>query len=253
LPSEDINEELLRLWKRVKQLEGQLAEERDIEATKGLGEEKDIAGIAPVKTEISSGAVDDSPGFIDRLALTEETLPKWGETIEAIRKDIELIGKIMEAATTDVQRGNTQGSGFAARLIIARRVAQQLTKPTEHIWSLSNMFVSQLHDVDEGVRILIERAPLEIQENPDSKAKSCMFLRSIQNLSASTHDSLGSIQGMVDTIAPLENMSRDMRPALRRLKQGLTIMIESRDITNEWVNLIEVSGITFEDQETQPH
>jgi hypothetical protein len=52
---------------------------------------------------------------------------------------------------------------------------------------------------------------------------------------------------------PLENLSRDMRPVLRRLKQGLAIMIESRDITDEWIDLIEVSGITFEDQETQPH
>ncbi len=216
-------------------------------------EERDIAATSQEITEIPSGAEDDSPGFIDRLAIAEETLPKWQETLVAIRKDIELIGNIMNEGTADIQRGNTQGKGFAARLIVARRLAQQLVEPTEHIWSLSNKSATQLHEVDEGFRIIIGRAPLEIQENPDSKTSLCTFFRAVRSLSTSAHDGLGSVQRMIDTIPPIERMSRDMRPALRRLKQGLAILVESRDITDEWVNLIEVSGVACEDQDAQPH
>ena len=53
---------------------------------------------------------------------------------------------------------------------------------------------------------------------------------------------------MIETIAPIEKMSRDMRPALRRLRQGLTIMVEAREVSDEWVQLIDGSGIRCEDQ-----
>lgn len=68
-------------------------------------------------------AADDSPGLLDRLAAAEETLPQWQTTLEATSQEILLIGRIMQEATADMERGNAQGKGFAARLAIARRIS----------------------------------------------------------------------------------------------------------------------------------
>jgi hypothetical protein len=55
---------------------------------------------------------------------------------------------------------------------------------------------------------------------------------------------------MIDAIEPLEKMSRDLRPVLRRLKQGLTILIESTEVISEWLNLIDETGIICEEDKT---
>ena len=103
--------------------------------------EETTAAVVPQANEMSEGNIDESPGTIDLLAKGEETLLKWPETLNAITQNVELIGKIMKESTTVIQRGDSQGKGFSARLIVARHTAIQLEKPTEDIYSLSNELV----------------------------------------------------------------------------------------------------------------
>jgi hypothetical protein len=48
------------------------------------------------------------------------------------------------------------GRGFAGRLSVIRRVAQQLSEPADRIMSYGNRFTSQLYEVDAGLRTIIE-------------------------------------------------------------------------------------------------
>lgn len=222
---------------------------RLVEANKHA-EETTTAITAQIE-EIPEESKDDSPGVIDSLANSEERLLKLPETLNAITQDINQIGQIMREATDDIQRGDAQGKGFAARLIVARRTAARLGEPTERIWSLSNVFASQLHDVDAGFRIIIERAPSEIKDNPDTKPNFCTFFETVRNMSNASNGAIESFHRMFIASEPLEKMSRDLRPVLRRLKQGLTILIESAGVSKEWVHLIEASGIVCKDTTAQ--
>lgn len=149
----------------------------------------------------------------------------------------------MGEATANIERGDSQGKGFAARLAVTRALSAKLREPSERIWASGNDFASQLHRVDEGVRLIIERLPSEIQENPDSKSEACSFFQTIRELSASADEGLDSTQEMIDGIAPIEAMSRDLRVPLRRLREGLTMMLEAREVTDEWVQSIDVAGV----------
>lgn len=213
--------------------------------------EETTAAISSQVVEVPKGKIDEVPGVLDKLASAEEKLRKWPDTLKATTQNVELIAKIMQESTNDINKANSQGAGFAARLIVVRRMALQLEEPTKNIWSLSNEFVSQVHSVDEGFRIIIERAPAEINDNPDAKANFCNFFDKVRELTASSHSALESTQVMIDTIEPLERMSRDLRPVLRRLRQGLTIMVESREVIDEWVHLIESSGVVGEGADAQ--
>jgi len=193
---------------------------------------------------------DDSPGFLDRMATVEETLPKLAETVESIGRDIEHIGQVMREAAADIQRSDKQAKGFTARLIVARKVAHLLTEPAERIWSFGNAFASQLHEVDQGIRLIIERSTVEVQQNPDSRVAVCTFFEAIRSMSANANVGLTSMQGMIDAIGPIEKISRDLRPVLRRLRQGLTTMVEGREVSDEWVQLIERAGIPCDDLAT---
>ena len=139
--------------------------------------------------------------------------------------------------------GDAQGKGFKGRIIIARRLGLQLVEPTERIGILCNNYASQTHSVDGGFRLLIDHAPKEVNGKPETKQTFCNFFNSIRQLDMNAQIALGKTQTMIDSIGALENLSRDLRPVLRHLRQGLTILVESREVMDEWVRLIEASGL----------
>jgi TIR domain len=210
-------------------------------------EKVDVATGASEALTTSAENEDDSPGFLDKMASAEDTLPKLTATITAISSDLELIGRTMEEATIDIQQRQALTSGFAARVLVARKVARLLAEPVERVWSLGNEYVSQLHEVDQGFRTIIERSTLELQQNGESKSAVCSFFGAVRSMSAAAHDGLNSAQGMIDAIGPIEGLSRDLRPVLRRLRQGLTTMVEAREVSDEWIGLIRESGIDCEE------
>ena len=219
---------------------------RLVEANKRAEKEGVTADVLSVQ-DPSTDATDDSPGVIDRLAQAEETLPEWNATLENIGREIESIGKLLRESTTEMTTQNSQGRGFAGRVRVARRLAQSLGEPVERIWSFGNLFVTQLHNVDTGFRTLIEAAAAEVENSPDSRATICEFFASIRRMAAAAAEMFSSIQVMTDTFAPLERMSRDLRPALRRLRQGLTTMTEAHEVMAEWVRLVDETGINCGD------
>ncbi|MDQ7794519.1 MAG: toll/interleukin-1 receptor domain-containing protein [bacterium] len=213
------------------------------QANQDAGLAEGVSTTPQIDLRLEEGMTNDSPGLLDRLAKAEEALPKSNDILRLISQDINLIGQIMTEGTACIKRADQQGKGFAARLVTVRRVASQLDCPTQRIWEWSNEYASHLHDINTGFRDLIERAPAEVQENPDSQAGFCDFFRSVTRVSAAASAALESIQKMIDACAPLKGMSRDLRPPLRRLEKGLTIMVEGGQVMNEWVQLIQASGI----------
>lgn len=210
-------------------------------------EETNVAAAASTQGLEWQEDTDDPPGRLDQLAAAEEALPQWQTTLEAIEEEITSIGQIMEDGSADIERGNAQGKGFAARLTIARKLSQSLREPSENVYSLGNKFASQLHQIDPGFRAIIEQAPAEIRDDPATQTEACSFFEMIRELSASAHEALQSMQEMIDAISPVEAMSRDLRDPLRRLKQGLTLIVEARDVIGEWVQMIDASGIDCDD------
>ena len=244
-------------WRELRYAEVESAEYR--KAVAGLvdrlvranrqAEEVDVAGTAlRIEEDAFDTLEDDEPGLIDQLAGAETTLPKWRETLEKMTQEMEKIGRVLQEATADINKADRQGRGsFAQRLGVAKKLGRHLADPVERISTFGNEFVSQLHDVDQGIRAFIERASTEIEIEPDAKEGVCEFFSAVCELSAAATEGLGSVQEMINTIEPIERMSRDLRPVLRRLRKGLTVMVEGRDVSDSWVDLIESSGIDCSD------
>jgi hypothetical protein len=107
----------------------------------------------------------------------------------------------MEEASRDIDHGDSLGKGFAARrLTIARRVAQKLLEPSERVFSLATSFTSQLHKVDEGLRVIIERAPSEISEDPSAAEKFCEFFDAVRLLSAARRGESDLVKRQVEVV-----------------------------------------------------
>jgi hypothetical protein len=201
-------------------------------------EHVDIATAAQ-KAEISVSSEESEDGTLDKLATLEEAMPRWADTLDSIGREIEAIGSLMDRGTADIEQGEKQGKGFAARLHVARRVAGDLEEPVAKIERLAQDFVADLNHIDMGVRTILAQAENETSDDPDALATYCEFLDSIRFLSASAHDGLGSVEGMIAASGSIEKLSKDMRAPVRRLRTSLVAMVEAREITDSWVDLIE--------------
>ena len=206
-------------------------------------EEANVDEAAPEMEGETGGEGENTLGTIDRLAMYEEALPKLSDTTTEIAKQINIIGEVMREGKLEIVKVGTGRGAFGRRIQVARRVTMKLTGPTDKISMLTNQYASQLHDVDEGIRIIIKQAAPEIEENPDVKTEFCHFFESVETLLEASHSGRSGIQKMVDAVAPIEKTSRDLRPVIRRLRQALTIMLESSEVCDHWKDSIKSSGV----------
>jgi hypothetical protein len=220
--------------------------ERLVDANR-QAERSEVAPTVPQQQVVHEGTHDDSPGFLDQMATAEETLPRLGETITAIGKAMEFIGNLAVEATADMKRGEKQAPGFAARLLATRKLAQRMGEPVDQIWSLTDRYASQLHDVDDGFRVLIERGRIEVQQDPNARGPICTFFDAVRSMSVNGQSSRENLRSFIGAVEPIEKMSRDLRPVVRRLREALTRMIEAGEVIGEWVGLIDATGVNCEE------
>ena len=139
---------------------------RLIEANKRAEE----VSIAEAAAGVEGEEGDDALGTIDRIAQAEEAWPPLNATIIEIGGWLASIGTLLETAYSDTNpaEGGVRG-GFVHQRSVARRLATELSGPTDRISTLSNQFASHLHDVDDGFRAIIEQGAVEVEEKPESK------------------------------------------------------------------------------------
>lgn len=186
---------------------------------------------------------DDGPGFLDRVAEGEEALPLLVERVTLLDRAVNVLGELATRSNLEVKRGDSQRKGYAARLLVAKRLAGDLGPVAEHIHSVANEIATQFHSVDDGYRAIIERASDAVAADPTSKEHICSFFSSVRGVSESAHSALQSIEEMITTFGSLESLARDLRPPLRRLREGLTTVVETRQISDAWIRLIDESGV----------
>jgi hypothetical protein len=141
-----------------------------------------------------------------------------------------------------MREGDKQGKGFAARLTVARQFGRNIEPHSQRLEELGNEFTTQLYDVDGGIRALVAQADVEA-EDPESRKAACEFFDLIRSMAASSRGGLAGLKSIVDSITPVEGMSRDMRAPLRKMRKALTVMVEGQAVIDEWVRLIDESSV----------
>ena len=205
---------------------------------------EDKRRIETPRAEDAESSEEEPFGLIDRLANLEETMPKWKDTSESIAGGIEEVGQAMREATKKIRNRPAGPAEFVYRKQVARQLAQQLEAPANSIFGNGHEFASQLLAVDDGIRTLIDLGTKEAKEAGENEREAlCKFFAIVRSLASSVRESLEAVKNMVGILFNLQNLSRDLRPVLRRLSGGLTAMVEAREVTDEWVKLIESSGI----------
>jgi hypothetical protein len=199
----------------------------------------------PPVADGGSGAGDgeeEEPGSLEVLQGAIDGMAQWSETLNELGENITRVGDIMAAGTAQIDKA-TPKTEIAVRLRALKSVAMELEQPVDEIDRLSQAFSQNLYDVDSGVRYAIEQAPIEVATGAMELLDACEFFQTIRDFAGSAEAGLGSTQDMVNSIAPIEKLSRDIRPVLRTLRKALTLMVEGRDVIRSWVTLIDDTGL----------
>ncbi|MBN9109619.1 MAG: TIR domain-containing protein [Pseudonocardia sp.] len=180
---------------------------------------------------------DDSPGFIDRVVRAEQAMTEWAATLTSLQEPIVAVGEVTKAAGERVTEADRRGAGMAGRLEVFRQLSEDLSPHADSIQELGNSFASQMNDVDSGIQAIFDQAAEELRDesNPQLPEQLATFVDQLRTLAGAANEGLGALQGMVDAIAGVENQSRSLRPVLRKLRLGLTVLIDGRDVMNSWV------------------
>lgn len=209
----------------------------------------ELANIANPPTIPDAENDDDTPGDFDLMVQAENAMPEWSATIGQIGKEIETIGAIVTGGTEKINAANAKSNTFAARLTVLRQVAGDLQVPTENVRELGESFTKQLNDIDEGVLVIIGSLQNEIESGGEKERREiCGFMDSMRNLAEHSDVGLGSLDGLVKSMQPLESSSRDLRAPLRTMRRALTAMTEGREVINSWVahlNKLEINCDPF--------
>jgi methyl-accepting chemotaxis protein len=163
--------------------------------------------------------------------------------VYSIAHEIEAVGQIMTEATEEIQRLDRAGKGFGGRLHVAKKTARRLAEPSDHLAQLGGTFASQMHQVDGGIRALIQAVAEADPVDADELTPVCEFFSAIRLMAAASEPGLAQVEEMVNQATALETQSRDLRAPLRRMRHGLTLMLEARAVVREWVRMIDASGV----------
>lgn len=171
-------------------------------------------------------------------------MPLWGAVLEAISAETVALASVFEKGTASIAQADARGAGAAGRIRVAREVTRDLEPIADRFTALANDYVTQMHDVDAGLRALIDGASQQSSElSADDLAAVCGFFATIREFHGTVSEALSGAREMAASMEPMEKMSRDLRKPLRELRRALTMMDEAQGVVEQWVAMIDASPV----------
>lgn len=192
---------------------------------------EDVDRTEPADPEVDD---DDAPGLIDLAEDAEPAMAAWAETLNQLTPASNALNEIFNAASLKMLDANDHPNSFAAKIVIARKLAQDVEETLQAIERLSKDYSFGLLRVDPGVRVMLEMAA-----NADDAGARAGFAKSLQELIDSSIVASESVRGAADAARANAGLSRDLRPVLRRFETALRNIVDGVSTIKAWQPLLD--------------
>lgn len=190
----------------------------------------------PVVLEGGEGLPEGSaeeiePGVIDRLAATEEAMPKAAELLRKLGQHLEEVNEQAERAGRDLQGAAARGQGVRAALTVTDRLAHELSPPAAAIAGIGHEYGQVLAEVDSGMH-----AKLDLIEEADARraVDDDRFLGEILDMVNAAKQAEAGLTDLLESAEPISKLSRSLRAPLVDLKDGLLGVLDGNALIEEW-------------------
>jgi hypothetical protein len=192
----------------------------------------------PETMTTASPGNEEPPGLIDIMAEAEVAMPRWVGVIEQFPAIFEEIQAATDDTTAQVERLDAAGKGFAGRLVAARQLSQRLSSPAQEILELGTRYASELAAVDAGILTLI-RSGQEQDLSDEDRSALCDLFAQIKEVAVVSRANTDQMRELVSILEDTSGLSRELRPPLKKMGDGLRRVADGQAIIDEWVRQID--------------
>ncbi|QNE20096.1 hypothetical protein F1D05_22000 [Kribbella qitaiheensis] len=178
----------------------------------------------------SSEVEPDVPGFIDVLAEGEEGTTDIGVRLDAAAKLIEIIGEVVSSAAADLNAPDQQAKGFAHRLQVARKLAQDLDQPASDLEIEINGFATSINSVDAATQYILG----VLAEDPEQLEGSREYLTAITGLADVAEGTTAAVTEMMHNSRDLQKVAKDLKQVGNKISGALSQYLRGVAIIVSW-------------------
>lgn len=200
--------------------------------------------IASIATD-SDADVAEMPGFLDLMAEMEAEIPEWLAAIQGFPEPISEIGTLATEAAAEMEVANTSPKPFAQRILVVRKLADRLREPAATISRLGDEYAAHLVGVDAGMRAFITQAKEEDLDEGTHESVAGFFA-SVLSAAGASRSTVANLKELVASMDAPARQSKDLRPVLSEISQGLQAVLDGQTIFDEWERLIGETGLVPE-------
>jgi len=159
----------------------------------------------------------EPPGTLDLLADLEEELPRLPETLNEATAVMNELAAIATKYTERTSQATARGEGTKARLALLASYGQAIEADAIRLDELSRFFADQVDKIEPGVISLLD----QISSSESVSAVAQAFVTSLRELAHKSVEASHTTEGFYASLAGLENLSKQVRPRIRLLKQAV--------------------------------
>jgi hypothetical protein len=175
---------------------------------------------------------EDAPGLIDLVQDVEPALQEYGETVSRLTPPTELFNELVRASAEEMAAANDRPNAFAAKIVLARKLAADVEAPLSEIEDLSKRYSMGLLRLDPGIQALLQMLDSQGEEERDA------FLATLNNFVAMGKQTAASVRTAADSAKANAGLSKDLRPVLRRFETAMRNIADATRIMDSWEQVV---------------
>lgn len=206
-----------------------------VAATRIWFEGGEVNETLPMGLEPAVNDEDEGPGFLEKLADTEEGIITLGQALTTTTSIVEEVSRVFTDGAAKINGLSQSHGASAAKLAIANRVAALLEDPSARLKICAGEYTQSIDRIEPGLTYLLDRLALE----PDQLADAGDFPSSMRLLvDAAGYSIEGTLafKGIVDGIG---DATRSMRQVSRRISATLQSITDSSRRVSSWRVLLD--------------
>jgi TIR domain len=231
---------------------GETIAERPVQSPEERRAARLIAAGEAIGRQSGDSPVEEAepPGVIEILAEMEAAMPRWHKTIEQMGSVLERVGEEATKATAQVARSDAAGKGFAGRLTAAHALKSALAEPADEFLALATSYASDLLSVDSGFVTMIDLAEAGPADEAERQAY-CELFEAVRGLAGAARENVAGMRELQQGLETVGTWSRELRPVLRKLREGLQRVLDGQAFMDSWVERIDASSVKCPEAESE--
>lgn len=166
------------------------------------------------------------------LAEAADALPRWIETIGTLPRITERLGAMADEYGRQLNASGIAGESFALTLRITRQFTKALGDQADELLTFSQQYSASVAALDPTVSSLARIVENEPERASVDDLRGFVLL--VRELAAQARDSTGRLGALVEALTEARKLSREVRPPIDKLRQGVVRLIDAQAVIDGW-------------------